>query len=132
MVATLQQELQALQPVLQEKTAQTETLLLQVAQDTEEADRVSVAFSHAKETICCVTSCLAKQVRVKVAMEEEEVSKQAAAVATLQADAQRDLDRALPALQAAERALDSLSKADITEVKVIFQSVYDAWPRDHC
>lgn len=53
-------------------------------------------------------------------MEEEEVSKQAAAVATLQADAQRDLDRALPALQAAERALDSLSKADITEVKVIF------------
>ena len=51
-------------------------------------------------------------------MEEEEVSKQAAAVATLQAEAQRELDRALPALQAAERALDSLTKADITEVKV--------------
>jgi dynein heavy chain len=59
-----------------------------------------------------------EQVRVKVVMEEEEVSKQAAAVATLQAEAQRELDRALPALQAAERALDSLTKADITEVKV--------------
>lgn len=44
MVATLQQELQELQPVLQEKTAQTEALLLQVAQDTEEADRVSVVL----------------------------------------------------------------------------------------
>jgi dynein heavy chain len=40
MVATLQRELQELQPILQDKTVQTETLLAQVAQDTEAADRV--------------------------------------------------------------------------------------------
>lgn len=33
------------------------------------------------------------------------------------ADAQRDLDRALPALESAVKALNSLTKADITEVK---------------
>ena len=44
MVTTLQRELQELQPILQEKTVQTEALLAQVAQDTEAADRVSAAM----------------------------------------------------------------------------------------
>ena len=33
-------------------------------------------------------------------------------------DAQRDLDEALPALEAAQKALDSLDKNDISEVRV--------------
>lgn len=43
MVASLQVELQKLQPILHEKTIQTEALLLQVARDTEDADQVSVS-----------------------------------------------------------------------------------------
>lgn len=53
----------------------------------------------------------------KVAKEEAEVGAQAAEVKVVQADAQADLDVALPALEKALKALDSLTKNDITEVK---------------
>lgn len=49
--------------------------------------------------------------------EEAEVGVQAAEVKVVQADAQADLDVALPALEKALKALDSLTKNDITEVK---------------
>lgn len=42
---------------------------------------------------------------------------QAAEVKVVQADAQADLDVALPTLEKALKALDSLTKNDITEVK---------------
>lgn len=45
------------------------------------------------------------------------MSKQAAETAEIAADAQRDLDKALPALESALKALKGLTKADITEVK---------------
>lgn len=53
----------------------------------------------------------------KVGKEEAEVGVQAAEVKVVQADAQADLDVALPALEKALKALDSLTKNDITEVK---------------
>lgn len=54
---------------------------------------------------------------MKVGKEEAEVGVQAAEVKVVQEDAQADLDVALPALEKALKALDSLTKNDITEVK---------------
>lgn len=53
----------------------------------------------------------------KVSKEAEIVEKQAAETRAVQEDAQTDLDKALPALEAAQTALKTLSKGDITEVK---------------
>ncbi|GMG17952.1 unnamed protein product [Phytophthora fragariaefolia] len=94
-VATLQEELVTLQPVLVSKTKEAEELLAQVAIDQVEAE----------------------QVAKRVGADEAVVKEQQQEVAACQADAQRDLDQAIPALNAAVAALDSLDKKDITEVK---------------
>ena len=94
-VETLRGELVKLEPVLVEKTIEAEGLLASVAVDS--ADAAIVAE--------------------KVGSEEAIVSKQAAETKLVADDAQKDLDRALPALESAVKALKSLTKADITEVK---------------
>ena len=91
----LKAELVKLEPILKEKAIETEALLIDVAKQKGEANIVAE----------------------KVAQEEAIVGKQAAETAAVAADAQRDLDRALPALESAVKALNSLTKADITEVK---------------
>ena len=91
----LQEELTRLQPVLVQKTKETEELIKQLAVDQADAAKV----------------------RAKVEAEESVVKVRADAVAEVQADAQRDLDVAMPALENALKALDSLDKKDITEVK---------------
>eukprot|EP01029_Cantina_marsupialis_P009144 TRINITY_DN2137_c0_g5_i1.p1 TRINITY_DN2137_c0_g5~~TRINITY_DN2137_c0_g5_i1.p1 ORF type:complete len:3984 (-),score=1416.37 TRINITY_DN2137_c0_g5_i1:203-12154(-) len=95
MVAGLKAELTKLQPVLDEKAKETEILLEQVAKDQADADVM----------------------KDKVGKEKAVVEVQASEVAVIQADAQADLDKAMPAFEAAVNALKSLSKADITEVK---------------
>ncbi|GBG25533.1 Dynein heavy chain 6, axonemal [Hondaea fermentalgiana] len=95
MVQNLKQELNELMPVLEEKSKDAEVLLKQVAQEQAEASVV----------------------KAKVATEENEVNAKATQVAEVQADAQRDLDKAMPALEAAIGALDALDKKDITEIK---------------
>ena len=77
------------------KGAETEALLKQVAIDQAEADVV----------------------KEKVSAEEAEVKEQADEVLAIQQDAQKDLDVAMPALNAAVKALDSLTKNDLGEVK---------------
>lgn len=58
------------------------------------------------------------QVR-KVVLEDEALAKvKAEATQAIADDAQRDLDEALPALEGANQALNSLDKADISEIKV--------------
>ena len=94
-VDSLRGDLEKLAPVLKEKSAETEVLLEQVAKDTAEANIVAE----------------------KVGAEEVIVGKQAAETKAVADDAQKDLDRALPALESAVKALGSLTKADITEVK---------------
>lgn len=94
-VDNLKEDLIKLQPILKTKAIEAEKLLKQVA-----IDQVS-----------------ASEVRERVTKDEEEVAEQAAEVSEIQADAQRDLDIALPAMENAVNALDSLSKSDITEVK---------------
>ena len=95
LVEGLQQELVALTPILQQKTIETNELLEQVAIDSAEAEVVAE----------------------KVGKEEAIVGQQAAETKLVADDAQKDLDRALPALESAVKALKSLTKADITEVK---------------
>eukprot|EP01018_Ginkgo_biloba_P018809 Gb_18326 [translate_table: standard] len=91
----MQVELGKLQPILAEKAEQTNILLAQVAEDQEAAQKV-------------------KDV---VAKEEAEVKEQAQKTQLMKDDAQKDLDAAMPALNAAVEALNSLNKNDITEIK---------------
>ena len=88
-------DLAKLEPVLKEKSASTDKLLKEVAVDKEAASKVEAV----------------------VGKEAAEVEEFAAGVKIIQEDAQKDLDEALPALNAAVSALNNLSKADITEVK---------------
>lgn len=91
----LRSELVKLEPILKSKAIETEVLLAEVARDSAEASIVAA----------------------KVQTEEAVVGKQAEETSAVAADAQRDLDRALPALESAVKALKGLTKADITEVK---------------
>ena len=91
----LRGELKELAPVLEQKAADAEVMLKQVAVDQAEADVV----------------------KEKVSAEEATLAKQSAEVKAVADDAQADLDVAMPALNNAVKALDSLTKADITEVK---------------
>ncbi|CEL99773.1 unnamed protein product [Vitrella brassicaformis CCMP3155] len=94
-VANLKTELTALEPVLKQKKQEAEELLVVVTEDQKNADIE----------------------KAKVDEEAKIVGAQAEEVAALQADAQKDLDVAMPALNAALAALDSLDKKDITEIK---------------
>ncbi|POM79752.1 Dynein heavy chain [Phytophthora palmivora] len=94
-VDSLKSELIELQPILAKKAIEAEELLKRVSVDQKAA----------------------AVVRERVSQDEATVTKQADEVALVQADAQKDLDVAMPALNNAIKALDSLSKNDITEVK---------------
>ena len=95
MVQRLKVELSKLAPVLERKSVDAEQLLKEVAKE----------------------QTAASLVKAKVAFEEAEVTQKAALVAEVQADAQRDLDKAMPALAAAIQSLDALDKKDISEMK---------------
>ncbi|KAF1777676.1 P-loop containing nucleoside triphosphate hydrolase [Phytophthora cactorum] len=94
-VDSLKSELIELQPILAKKAIEAEELLKRVSVDQKAA----------------------AVVRERVSQDEATVTKQAEEVAVVQADAQKDLDVAMPALNNSIKALDSLSKNDITEVK---------------
>ncbi|TYZ63897.1 hypothetical protein PybrP1_001177 [[Pythium] brassicae (nom. inval.)] len=97
LVATMQTELVELQPVLAATQLEVEQMMVQIAADSAEAD---------------VT---------KATVEKEEAAATAKAAATkeIAASAQRDLDAALPALDAALECLNKLKKADIDEAKAL-------------
>eukprot|EP00163_Fabomonas_tropica_P031149 TRINITY_DN730_c1_g1_i7.p1 TRINITY_DN730_c1_g1~~TRINITY_DN730_c1_g1_i7.p1 ORF type:complete len:4213 (+),score=1156.03 TRINITY_DN730_c1_g1_i7:1002-12641(+) len=94
-VGVMQVELNEIQPILKQKSIDTEKLLAQVAKEQEVADGV----------------------RKVVMAEEAVVSEQTKETEALAADAQKDLDAALPALEGAIAALNSLNKGDISEIK---------------
>ncbi|ORZ39411.1 dynein heavy chain and region D6 of dynein motor-domain-containing protein [Catenaria anguillulae PL171] len=95
LVASMQITLSQLGPELKIKAADVETLMLKIAKDQETADGVK-----------------------KVVAEEEKVVKQQAMqTEAIAREAQKDLDEALPALEAAYKALDSLDKKDVAEMK---------------
>eukprot|EP00873_Tetraselmis_striata_P045243 jgi/Tetstr1/465507/TSEL_010176.t1 len=95
MVDGMKADLAKLAPVLEEKSVATAVLLEQVARDQAEAEKTKVV----------------------VEAEEAEVKSQAAATKEIADDARRDLDKAMPALNAAVTALSALNKNDIVEIK---------------
>ncbi|XP_078532463.1 dynein axonemal heavy chain 6-like [Lissotriton helveticus] len=96
LVDKMKLELSALEPVLQRKSVDVDALMEKLSVDQENADQVRRIIKEDEAT-------------AKVKAEDTQ------AIAD---DAQRDLDEALPALQAANKALDSLDKADISEIRV--------------
>lgn len=59
---------------------------------------------------------VAEETKIVVTKEEKEASIKAETTKTIAEDAQRDLDEALPMLDAALASLKSLNKNDVTEV----------------
>ncbi|XRB20985.1 dynein heavy chain [Pseudoscourfieldia marina] len=94
-VDTLRDEITRMQPILAEKAEATAVLLVQVNKDKEEAEKVKAV----------------------VAVEEAEVKKSTAETQAIKDDAEADLAEALPALEAAQKALNALNKNDIVEIK---------------
>ncbi|KAK9812825.1 hypothetical protein WJX72_004356 [[Myrmecia] bisecta] len=94
-VTGMQEELIALQPQLEQSTVETEAALVVIASETEEADKVKEVVSR----------------------EEAIASQEAAKVKAIKDDCEADLAEALPMLADAIKALETLTKNDITEVK---------------
>jgi dynein heavy chain len=94
-VAALQKDLEDLQPVLEQQAKETSEIMA----------RVEVEKTAAEE----------KQTVVEEAARG--ANAQAAEASVIKADCEKDLEAAMPALEAAVDALSKLSKADITEVK---------------
>ncbi|XP_041356323.1 dynein heavy chain 6, axonemal-like isoform X2 [Gigantopelta aegis] len=95
-VDKMKKELVALEPELKKKSVDTNALMERLVVDQEKADAVR-----------------------KVVMEDEATATvKAEETQAIADDAQRDLDEALPALEASLKALDSLDKSDIAEIRV--------------
>eukprot|EP01084_Bolivina_argentea_P249861 418441_1 len=88
-------DLEKMKLIVSKKQVECEKLLVQIIQQKREADEKKIKCEIEKN---------------KTAKEEEECN-------ILKESAQRDLDRALPALKAAVSALNKLSKDSVTEVK---------------
>ncbi|XP_055256564.1 dynein axonemal heavy chain 6 [Moschus berezovskii] len=96
LVDKMKLDLSALEPVLLTKSQDVEALMDKLAVDQENADQVR-----------------------SIVQEDEAIAKvKAEETQAIADDAQRDLEEALPALDAANKALDSLDKADISEIRV--------------
>ena len=95
LVEEMQGQMAALAPVLKEKSEATAKLLVVVAKDQGEAEVMAEVVNK----------------------EAAEAQAQANDVKIIKDDAQADLDKALPALDAAVSALSALNKNDITEIK---------------
>ena len=96
-VAELQTELTTMQPMLKEAAEETAITMVRIAED----------------------KAVAEKTATQVGKEEQEANIQAAETKAIADDAQRDLDEALPALDAALASLKLLNKNDITEVKAM-------------
>ncbi|XP_051801201.1 dynein axonemal heavy chain 6 isoform X2 [Acanthochromis polyacanthus] len=96
LVDKMKVKMSALEPVLKQKSMDVDALMEKLAVDQERADEVR-----------------------KVVQDDEALAKvKAEDTQAIADDAQRDLDEALPALEGANQALNSLDKGDIAEIKV--------------
>ncbi|NXU08026.1 DYH3 protein, partial [Pardalotus punctatus] len=94
-VADMQKELTDLQPELIKTSAETEKMMVKIEKETVEADAI----------------------RKVVAADEKEANEAAAVARAMKDECEADLAEALPALEAAEAALNTLNPSDITLVK---------------
>ncbi|XP_057310450.1 dynein axonemal heavy chain 3-like isoform X2 [Hydractinia symbiolongicarpus] len=96
-VSVMKDELIALQPKLVETSAETEKLMVKIAQDTVEVEA-----------------------KKEVVSADEAVANEAAAVAQgIKSECEADLAEAIPALEAAVSALNTLKPSDISQVKAM-------------
>ncbi|XP_058476444.1 dynein axonemal heavy chain 3-like [Solea solea] len=94
-VTVMQEELTALQPDLIQTSAETDQMMLKIEGETKEVDAKKLVVSG-----------------------DEKVANEAAAAAkVIKSECEQDLAEAMPALDAALSALDTLKPAHITEVK---------------
>ncbi|XP_058497468.1 dynein axonemal heavy chain 1 [Solea solea] len=96
-VSKMQEELETMRPLLEEAARETEVTMETIKKDT----------------------VVAEETRKSVKAEEAKASEKASFAGSIAADAQRDLDEALPALDAALTSLKSLNKNDVTEVRAM-------------
>ncbi|CAB0012140.1 unnamed protein product [Nesidiocoris tenuis] len=96
LVSVMQKQIVTMEPELREKSKATEQLMVSVAKEKTAADEV-------------------KQV---VLVDEAAAKKIAAECQLLADDAQKELDQAMPAMEAAVKALEALNKNDINEIRV--------------
>ncbi|KAK1936683.1 Dynein heavy chain 1 [Phytophthora citrophthora] len=96
-VAGMQEQLVALKPQLEKTQIEVEDMMKQITLDKKDAD----------------------ETKAVVEKEEQIANKKAAETKEIADDAQRDLDEALPALEAAVQCLNKLKKSDIDEVKAL-------------
>jgi dynein heavy chain len=96
-VGVMEKELVALQPVLAKTSTEVEEMIAVITADTAVAD----------------------ETKTKVLAQEKAANEKAAEAKAIADDAQADLDKALPALDAAVQALKLLTKNDIVEVKAL-------------
>ncbi|XP_074961219.1 dynein axonemal heavy chain 3 [Phalacrocorax aristotelis] len=94
-VAEMQKELTALQPELIQTSAETDKMMIQIEKETTEVD--------AKKEL--------------VAADEKEANEAAAVAKAIKDECEGDLAEAMPALEAALAALDTLNPSDISLVK---------------
>lgn len=102
------------------KILETNELVKQMRIDLNELEPVLVQKSQAVEDLMLVLAedqAAADIVRKNVQVEEAAAKEKAAETQAIAEDAQKDLAEALPALEAAVKALDALDKNDITEIK---------------
>ncbi|GMH70086.1 hypothetical protein TrRE_jg13191 [Triparma retinervis] len=95
MVSGMKEELAILAPQLVVTQKEVQEMMVHISAEKEEADKV----------------------KAKVEVEEKIATEKATVTQAIKDDAQKDLDEALPALDAAVKCLDALKKADIDEVK---------------
>uniref|UniRef100_A0A1I8G1P7 Dynein heavy chain n=1 Tax=Macrostomum lignano TaxID=282301 RepID=A0A1I8G1P7_9PLAT len=96
LVVTMQEDLVQLGPQIEAKAQETERMLADLQLDQQAVE----------------------EVRLTVVQEESVMQQEAEIVERYAFECQQDLDSVIPALQEAVRALDALSKQDISEVRV--------------
>ncbi|KAJ8259834.1 hypothetical protein GJAV_G00174010 [Gymnothorax javanicus] len=96
-VSKMQEELEVMRPQLEEAVQDTQVTMEKIKEDT----------------------AVAEATRVEVQAEEAKASEKAEKAHAIATDAQKDLDEALPALDAALESLKSLNKNDVTEVRAM-------------
>ncbi|KAK7907430.1 hypothetical protein WMY93_016042 [Mugilogobius chulae] len=96
-VKKMQEELVKMRPFLEEASRETEVTMETIQKDT----------------------IIAEETRKSVQEDEAKATEKAQIAEAIATDAQRDLDEALPALDAALTSLKSLNKNDVTEVRAL-------------
>ncbi|XP_066527086.1 dynein axonemal heavy chain 1 [Hoplias malabaricus] len=96
-VSKMQEELETMRPLLEEAARDTVITMEKIKEDT----------------------VVAEETRIAVQAEEAKASEKAQVAGAIAADAQKDLDEALPALDAALTSLKSLNKNDVIEVRAM-------------